>query len=62
MKKVLLVSSANPYPVVTNGCEKLVLDYQRKIFAGYEVHFVATQPGTWAPARVLSGADARGTV
>ena len=58
MKKVLLVSSANPYPVVTNGCEKLVLDYQRTIFAGYDVHFVATQPGTWAPLACYRGQTA----
>jgi len=48
-KKILLVSSANPHPVVTNGCERLVLDYQQTIFSGYDVHFVATEPGTWAP-------------
>jgi len=49
MNKVLLISSANPYPVVTNGCERLVLDYQRTVFSGYDVHFVATDPETWAP-------------
>jgi glycosyltransferase involved in cell wall biosynthesis len=49
MKKVLLISSANPYPVVTNGCERLVLDYQRTVFSDYDLHFVATEPGTWAP-------------
>ncbi|NOT57106.1 MAG: glycosyltransferase [Deltaproteobacteria bacterium] len=48
-KKILLVSSANPYPVVTNGCERLVLDYQQTVFSAYEVHFVATAPGTWEP-------------
>jgi glycosyltransferase involved in cell wall biosynthesis len=55
MKKVLLVSSANPYPVVTNGCERLVLDYQRTVFASYDVHFVATQPGTWEPRAWFHG-------
>jgi glycosyltransferase involved in cell wall biosynthesis len=49
MNKILLVSSANPYPVVSNGCEKLVLDYQWKVFAKSDVHFVATMPGTWEP-------------
>ncbi|MGB8768833.1 MAG: glycosyltransferase [Candidatus Korobacteraceae bacterium] len=48
-KKILLISDANPYPVVTDGCEKLVLDYQRTVFSGYDVHFVATEPETWAP-------------
>jgi glycosyltransferase involved in cell wall biosynthesis len=55
MTKVLLVSSANPYPVVTNGCERLVLDYQRTVFAAFDVHFVATQPGTWAPRAWFHG-------
>jgi hypothetical protein len=55
MRKVLLVSSANPYPVVTNGCERLVLNYQRSVFAAYDVHFVATQPGTWAPQMWFHG-------
>jgi glycosyltransferase involved in cell wall biosynthesis len=55
MNKVLLVSSANPYPVVTNGCEKLVLDYQRKVFAESDVHFVATKPGTWEPRAWYQG-------
>jgi len=45
-KEILLISSANPYPVVTDGCEKLVLDYQRTVFSGYDVHFVATEPET----------------
>ena len=55
MNKVLLVSSANPYPAVTNGCERLVLDYQRTVFAAYDVHFVATQPGTWDPLAWFHG-------
>jgi glycosyltransferase involved in cell wall biosynthesis len=46
-KKVLLISSANPYPVVTNGCERLVMDYQQTVFSGYDVYFIATDPGTW---------------
>jgi glycosyltransferase involved in cell wall biosynthesis len=48
-RKVLLVSSANPYPVVTSGCERLVKDYETAVFSGYDVYFLATQPGTWAP-------------
>ena len=55
MNKVLLVSSANPYPAVTNGCERLVLDYQRTVFAAYDVHFVATRPGTWEPLAWFHG-------
>lgn len=48
-RKVLLVSSASPYPAVTNGCAKLVMDYLESVFSQYDVYFLATQPGTWIP-------------
>jgi glycosyltransferase involved in cell wall biosynthesis len=54
-QKILLISSANPYPIVTNGCARLVLDYQRIVFSGYDVHFVATAPGTWEPLARFHG-------
>jgi glycosyltransferase involved in cell wall biosynthesis len=54
-KKILLISPANPYPIVTNGCAGLVLDYQRTVFSGYDVHFVATAPGTWEPLAWFHG-------
>jgi glycosyltransferase involved in cell wall biosynthesis len=59
-KKILLISSANPYPIVTNGCARLLLDYQRTVFAGYDVHFVATKPGTWAPLAWFHGPARQG--
>ncbi|HEY6345994.1 MAG TPA: glycosyltransferase [Bryobacteraceae bacterium] len=48
-RKVLLVSSANPYPVVTSGCERLVNDYESGVFSAFDVYFLAAQPETWAP-------------
>jgi len=54
-QKILLISSANPYPIVTNGCARLVLDYQRTVFSGYDVHFVATAPETWEPLAWFHG-------
>jgi len=54
-KKIVLISSANPYPIVTNGCARLVSDYQHTVFSGYDVHFVATAPGTWEPLAWFCG-------
>ena len=48
-QKVLLISSASPYPVVTSGCERLVMEYQQTVFSNYDVHFIAMAPGTWTP-------------
>lgn len=48
-KKALIVSSANPYPVVTSGCERLIVDYQYHLFSDYDVHFLATDPASWQP-------------
>jgi glycosyltransferase involved in cell wall biosynthesis len=48
-KKALIVSSANPYPVVTSGCERLIMDYQLEVFSDYEVYFLHTQSGGWEP-------------
>jgi hypothetical protein len=59
-KKILLISSANPYPIVTNGCARPLLDYQRTVFAGYDVHFVATKPRTWAPLAWFHGPARQG--
>jgi glycosyltransferase involved in cell wall biosynthesis len=60
LKKILLISSANPYPIVTNGCEGLLLDYQQTVFSGYDVHFVATEPGTWTPLAWFNGQAKQG--
>jgi hypothetical protein len=36
------------------------LDYQRTIFSGYDVHFVATAPGKWEPLAWFHGEAVRG--
>src|SRR5581483_2398352 len=48
-RKVLLVSSASPYPVVTSGCERLILDYQHHLLSDYDVYFLLTGFDTWQP-------------
>lgn len=48
-KKALLASSANPYPVVTSGCERLIVDYQSHLLSDYDVYFLLTRPGGWEP-------------
>ena len=48
-KKALIVSSANPYPVVTSGCERLIMDYQRHLLSDYDVYFLSTDPASWQP-------------
>ncbi|MBV8161655.1 MAG: glycosyltransferase [Acidimicrobiia bacterium] len=57
-RRILLVSSANPYPVVTNGCARLVSDYQRHVFAGDDVFLLVTRPGDWAPLVLHHGGEA----
>jgi glycosyltransferase involved in cell wall biosynthesis len=54
MKKGLIASVANPYPVVTNGCARLVSDYERRVFTGYDCSFLALDPMTWRPETDLS--------
>src|SRR5690349_16295295 len=48
-KKALIVSSANPYPVVTSGCERLIVDYQYHLLSDYDVYFLAAYPASWQP-------------
>ncbi|HVF91085.1 MAG TPA: glycosyltransferase [Blastocatellia bacterium] len=48
-KKALLASSANPYPVVTSGCERLIIDYQSHLLSDYDVYFLLTRPDGWEP-------------
>lgn len=48
-RKALIVSSASPYPFVTSGCERLVVDFERHIFSGYDVSFLHTESSTWEP-------------
>jgi glycosyltransferase involved in cell wall biosynthesis len=52
-KRVLLVSTANPYPIVTNGCARLVHDYQVAMFPQYDVYFLLTRPGDWLPLQLF---------
>ena len=48
-KKVLVVSSANPYPIVTSGCERLIMDYQSHLLSDYDVYFLLTRSDGWDP-------------
>lgn len=52
-RRALLVSSANPYPIVTNGCARLVHDYQVAMFPQYDTYFLLTRTGDWAPLRLF---------
>jgi glycosyltransferase involved in cell wall biosynthesis len=52
-RRALLVSTANPYPIVTNGCARLVHDYQVTMFPQYEIYFLLTRPGDWTPLRLF---------
>src|SRR5436853_285495 len=48
-KEALIVSSANPYPVVTSGCERLIIDYQYNLLADFDVYFLLTDSDNWQP-------------
>jgi glycosyltransferase involved in cell wall biosynthesis len=48
-KKALIASSANPYPIVTSGCERLIMDYQLHLLFDYDVYFLLTSPDDWTP-------------
>ncbi|MCU1451258.1 MAG: hypothetical protein JWP02_3428 [Acidimicrobiales bacterium] len=52
-KRALLVSTASPYPVVTNGCARLVSDYQRRMFPDHDVWFLLARAGDWAPLELF---------
>ncbi len=49
MRRALLVSTASPFPAVTNGCARLVGDYQRRMFPDHDVEFLVMRPGAWTP-------------
>jgi glycosyltransferase involved in cell wall biosynthesis len=51
-RRALLVSTASPFPVVTNGCARLVSDYQRRMFSDHDIRFLLMEPGAWTPAEV----------
>jgi len=48
-RRALLVSTANPYPVVKDGCERLVHDYVGAMFPTHEMHFLHATAGDWSP-------------
>jgi glycosyltransferase involved in cell wall biosynthesis len=52
-KKALIISSANPYPVVTSGCERLIMDYQSDILSDYDSYFLLTQSEGWTPLKLF---------
>jgi glycosyltransferase involved in cell wall biosynthesis len=52
-RRALLVSTANPYPIVTNGCARLVHDYQVLMFPQYDIYFLLTRTGDWAPLQLF---------
>ncbi len=52
-RRALLVSAASPYPVVTNGCARLVGDYLTQMFPGYEVDFLLARQSDWAPIELF---------
>lgn len=49
----MIVSSANPYPVVTSGCERLIMDYQSSILSDYDVYFLLTRSEDWVPLNLF---------
>lgn len=52
-RRALLVSTASPYPVITNGCARLVHDYQGLMFPHYDVYFLLTRTDDWTPVQLF---------
>jgi glycosyltransferase involved in cell wall biosynthesis len=48
-KRALLVSTANPYPVVRDGCQRLVDDYVDAMFPSHELYFLHVAKDDWSP-------------
>lgn len=48
-QRALLVSTSNPYPVVKDGCQRLVHDYVDTMFPRHEVRFLHVDGDEWAP-------------
>jgi glycosyltransferase involved in cell wall biosynthesis len=48
-RRALLVSPSNPYPVVRDGCRRLVLDYVDTVLDEEEVYFLHVAREDWAP-------------
>ncbi|MGH8588126.1 MAG: glycosyltransferase, partial [Gammaproteobacteria bacterium] len=49
--------AASPYPVVTNGCARLVSDYSTHLFPADRVYLLLTRPGDWAPLGLYFGTE-----
>ncbi|HEV7806300.1 MAG TPA: glycosyltransferase [Solirubrobacteraceae bacterium] len=65
-QRALLVSTSNPYPVVKDGCQRLVHDYVDTMFPRHEVHFLHVDGDAWAPLALYAdgrrvGGDVRPT-
>jgi len=61
-KRALVVSTASPYPIVTNGCARLVSDYERRMFTSHDVWFLQAHPGAWTPVSLFHGGHAHDAV
>jgi glycosyltransferase involved in cell wall biosynthesis len=48
-KRALLVSTSNPYPVVKDGCQRLVHDYVEAMFPAHQMHFLHVAGDSWSP-------------
>lgn len=48
-KRALLVSTSNPYPVVKDGCQRLVRDYVDAMFCEHDVQFLHVTGESWSP-------------
>jgi glycosyltransferase involved in cell wall biosynthesis len=57
-KRALLVSTSNPYPVVKDGCQRLVHDYVAAMFPRHEVHFLHVTRDAWSPLALFCGGRA----
>lgn len=51
-RRALVVSKANPYPVVKDGCQRLVRDYADGMFESHDVHFLHVSRD-WAPLKLF---------
>ncbi|MEY2441367.1 MAG: hypothetical protein QOJ46_793 [bacterium] len=60
-ERALLVSTANPYPVVRDGCERLVRDYVDAVFDGLELDFLHAGRPSWAPQALYRDGNAIAT-
>ena len=61
--RALLVSPSNPYPVVRDGCQRLVRDYIDAMFPDHDMFFLPVSRDFWAPLALFRhGRAVAGTV